>query len=86
MYNTIYGAWNRPVQPDAFKPDKKQFFTRIIALLSGAILIKSEGLLESQSSQKRIEHHFITADSISMVFIEVKKILTIGKSGLNIKR
>ena len=46
------------LQPDVFKPNKKQFlffffFVRIIALFGGAILIKTEGLLESQFSQKR---------------------------------
>jgi hypothetical protein len=47
---------------------------------------KPEGLLEGEFTKKgRIKHHFIAVDSVSTVFMEVKEILTLSKSGLDIK-
>ena len=61
-------------------------FNRIISLFRSTILNKPEGLLEDEFTKKgRIEHHFIAVDSVSIVFIEVKKVLTLGKSGLDVK-
>lgn len=42
--------------------------------------------MEGEFTKKgRIEHHFIVVESVSIVFMEVKKVLTVGKSGLDIK-
>ena len=39
----------------------------------------SEGLLNSEFTKRgRIEHHFYAMDSVSIVFIEVKKALRFG--------
>ena len=47
---------------------------------------KPEGFLEREFTKKgRIEHHFVAVDSVSIVFIEVKKAWTLGKSGLDVK-
>ncbi|KAL1965980.1 hypothetical protein VTN77DRAFT_4920 [Rasamsonia byssochlamydoides] len=61
-------------------------FNRIIGLFESIIINKPGGLLESEFSKKgRIEHHFVAVDAISIVFIEVKKILTTGKHALDTK-
>jgi hypothetical protein len=44
-----------------------------------------EGFLEGEFTKKRIKHHFIVADSVSTVFMEVKEISTMSKYGLDIK-
>lgn len=39
----------------------------------------------SSAKKGRIEHHFVAVDAISIIFIEVKKILTTGKHALDTK-
>jgi len=61
-------------------------FNKIICLFHSTIVNKPEGLLEGEFIRKgRIEHHFIAVDSVSIVFMEVGKVLTVGKCGLDIK-
>ncbi|KAN0073248.1 hypothetical protein V8E54_008468 [Elaphomyces granulatus] len=61
-------------------------FGRLVCLFQNTIVNKPEGLLESEFTRKgRIEHHFIAVESISIVFIEVKKVLAVGNAGLNMK-
>ncbi|KAN0070542.1 hypothetical protein V8E54_011411 [Elaphomyces granulatus] len=61
-------------------------FNKILCLFQSTIVNKPEGLLEGEFTKKgRIKHHFIAVDSVSTVFMEVKEILTLSKSGLDIK-
>jgi len=56
-----------------------------VCLFGGSVINKPEGLLDSEFSKKgRIEHHFYAMNSISIVFIEVKKTYTIGKARLDV--
>ena len=60
-------------------------FSEIICLFGNAVVNKPEGLLDSEFTKKgRIEHHFYAVNSVSIVFIEVKKALVIGKGKLNV--
>ncbi|OXV06001.1 hypothetical protein Egran_06231 [Elaphomyces granulatus] len=60
--------------------------TRSRFISSSTIVNKPEGLLGGEFTNKgRIKHHFIAVDSVSTVFMEVKEILTVSKSGLDIK-
>jgi hypothetical protein len=59
---------------------------RVVCPFQNTIINKPGGLLEREFTRKgRIEHHFIVVESISIVFIEVKKILAIRKAGLDMK-
>lgn len=55
-------------------------FSRIVSLFGHAVTNNPEGLLESEFAKKgRIEHHFIAVKSASIVFIQVKKTMFMGK-------
>ncbi|GAB1195341.1 hypothetical protein APSETT444_004599 [Aspergillus pseudonomiae] len=61
-------------------------FTRIVCVFNSIIVNKPETLLDAEFTRKgRIGHHFVALDSVSIVFIEVKKSWTMGKQGLDIK-
>ena len=54
-------------------------------LFGSAIVNKPEGLLEAEFTKKgRIEHHFYAMNSISIVFIEVKKAYAMGSGRLDV--
>ena len=56
-----------------------------MCLFGSAIINQPEGLLEAEFTKMgRIEHHFYVMDSISIVFIQVKKTYTIGKARLDV--
>jgi hypothetical protein len=60
-------------------------FSEIVCLFGNAVVNKPEGLLDAEFTKKgRIEHHFYAVSSISIVFIEVKKNLVVGKGKLDI--
>lgn len=49
------------------------------------VINKPEGLLDSDVTKKgRIEHHFYALDSISIVFLEVKKEMATGRARLDV--
>jgi hypothetical protein len=55
-------------------------FSRIVSLFGHAVTNNPEGLLESEFAKKgRREHHFIAVKSASIVFIEVKRTMLMGK-------
>jgi hypothetical protein len=55
-------------------------FSRIVSLFGHAVTNNPGGLLESEFAKKgRIEHHFIAVRSASIVFIQVKKTMFMGK-------
>ena len=54
-------------------------------LFGSAIVNKPEGLLEADFTKKgRIEHHFYAMNSISIVFIQVKKAYAMGSGRLDV--
>jgi hypothetical protein len=56
-----------------------------VYLFRSAIVNKPEGLLEAEFTKKgRIEHHFYAMNSISIVFIEVKKAYAMGSGRLDV--
>ena len=56
-----------------------------MCLFGSAVINKPEGLLEAEYTKKgRIEHHFYAMNSISIVFIEVKKEYTMGSGRLDV--
>ncbi|KKA23378.1 hypothetical protein T310_2632 [Rasamsonia emersonii CBS 393.64] len=55
--------------------DNEETRSRFLASLFNRIIAK----------KGRIEHHFVAVDAISIIFIEVKKILTTGKHALDTK-
>jgi hypothetical protein len=60
-------------------------FSEIVCLFGSTVVNKPEGFLDAEFTKKgRIEHHFFTVDLISIVFIEVKKTLVVGKGKLDI--
>jgi hypothetical protein len=62
-----------------------QFFPEIVCLFGSAVINKPEGLLDSEFTKRgRIEHHFYAMDSVSIVFIEVKKSCALGKGKLDV--
>src|SRR5205085_12047596 len=62
-----------------------QFFSEVVSLFGCAIINNPEGLLEAEFTKKgRIEHHFCSMNSVSIVFIEVKKNYVIGKGRLDV--
>jgi hypothetical protein len=61
------------------------FFSEVVALFRCAILNNPEGLLDAEFTKKeRIEHHFCSMNSVSIVFIEVKKTYAMGKGRLDV--
>jgi hypothetical protein len=56
-----------------------------VSLFGCAIINNPEGLLEAEFTKKgRIEHHFCSMNSVSIVFIEVKKTYVMGKGRLDV--
>ena len=73
--------------PHTFKFDTEylQIFSEIVCLFGSAVINQPEGLLEAEFTKMgRIEHHFYAMNSISIVFIEVKKELVIGRGRLDV--
>ena len=62
-----------------------QFFSEVVSLFGCAIINNPEGLLDAEFTKKgRIEHHFCSMNSVSIVFIEVKKTYVFGKGRLDV--
>jgi hypothetical protein len=62
-----------------------QFFSEVVSLFGCAIINNPEGLLDAEFTKKgRIEHHFCSMNSVSIVFIEVKKTYVMGKGRLDV--
>jgi hypothetical protein len=56
-----------------------------VCLFGSAVINQPEGLLEAKYTKKgRIEHHFYAMNSISIVFIEVKKTYAMGDERLDV--
>jgi hypothetical protein len=56
-----------------------------MALFGCAIINRPEGLLDAEFTKKgRIEHHFCCMNSVSIVFIEVKKSYVLGDGRLDV--
>ena len=56
-----------------------------MCLFGTAIINKPEGLLDAEFTKRgKIEHHFCSLSSVSIVFIEVKKTLVSGKAKLDV--
>jgi hypothetical protein len=56
-----------------------------VSLFGCAIINNPEGLLEAEFTKKgRIEYHFCSMNSVSIVFIEVKKTYVMGKGRLDV--
>ena len=56
-----------------------QFYSKIVALFGCAIINNPEGLLEAEFTKKgRIEHHFCSMNSVSIVFHRSQKDLHYG--------
>jgi hypothetical protein len=62
-----------------------QFFGQVVSLFGSAIINSPEGLLDAEFTKKgRIEHHFCSMNSVSIVFIQVKKAYVMGKGRLEV--
>jgi hypothetical protein len=62
-----------------------QFFSKVVSLFECAIINNPEGLLEAELTKKgRIEYHFCSMNSVSIVFIEVKKTYAMGRGRLDV--
>ena len=62
-----------------------QFFSEVVSLFGCAIINDPGGLLDAEFTKKgRIEHHFYSMNSVSIVFIEVEKIHVFGKGRLDV--
>jgi hypothetical protein len=60
-------------------------FSRVVGLFGNAIVNKPEAMLDSEFTKREgIEHHFYALRSVSVVFIEVKKVLVLGDGRLDI--
>ena len=56
-----------------------------MCLFGSAVINQPEGLLEAEYTKRgRIEHHFYAMNSISIVFIEVKKAEAMGSGRLDV--
>jgi len=56
-----------------------------VSLFGCAIINHPEGLLEAEFTKKgRIEYHFCSMNSVSIVFIEVKKTYAMGRERLDV--
>jgi len=56
-----------------------------VSLFGCAIINNPEGLLDAEFTKKgRIEHHFSSMNSVSIVFIEVEKTYALGKGRLDV--
>ncbi|KAJ5977690.1 hypothetical protein N7501_001032 [Penicillium viridicatum] len=83
---TQYGPLDAHENEEARSRFICSLFSRIVCLFKSVVVNKPETLLESEFTRRgRIEHHFISLDSVSVVFVEVKKTFTIGKAGLDVK-
>jgi len=70
---------------DSDREKKMQLFSEIVFLFGNIVVNKPEGLLDSEFTKRgRIEHLFYAVNSVSIVFIEVKKTLFVGKGKLDI--
>jgi hypothetical protein len=62
-----------------------QFFSEVVALFRCAIVNNPKGLLDAEFTKKgRIVYHFCSMNSISIVFIEVKKTYAMGEGRLDV--
>jgi hypothetical protein len=62
-----------------------QFFSEVVSLFGCAVTNNPEGLLEAEFTKKgRIEYHFCSMNSVSIVFIEVEKTYVMGKGRLDV--
>jgi hypothetical protein len=62
-----------------------QLFSEVVSLFGCAIINKPEGLLDAEFTKKgRIEYHFCSMNSVSIVFIEVEKAYVFGNGRLDI--
>jgi hypothetical protein len=62
-----------------------QFFSEVMSLFGCAIINNPEGLLEAEFTKKgRIKHHFCSMNSVSIIFIEVKKTYAMGRGRLDV--
>jgi hypothetical protein len=60
-------------------------FSEVVCLFGGSVINKLEGLLESEFTKRgRIEHHFYAMQSVSIIFIEIKKEYTSGTGRLDV--
>ena len=56
-----------------------------MSLFGCAIINNPEGLLDAEFTKKgRIEHHFCSMNSVSIIFIEVEKTYVMGKGRLDV--
>ena len=56
-----------------------------LCLFGSAVINKPEGLLDSEFTKRgRIEHHFCSMNSVSIVFIEAKKVYVLGDGRLDV--
>ena len=56
-----------------------------MCLFGTAIVNKPEGLLDAEFTKKgKIEHHFCSLSSVSIIFIEVKREFVLGKGKLDV--
>ncbi|KAL2864582.1 uncharacterized protein BJX67DRAFT_360907 [Aspergillus lucknowensis] len=86
LAETQYGPMSMHDNEEARSRYISVLFNRIIGVFGTAIVNKPEGLLDSRFSKRgRIEHHFVSLRSTSVVFIEVKRIWTLGKGRLDVK-
>jgi len=62
-----------------------QFYSEIVALFGCAVINRPEGLLDAEFTKRgRIEHHFCSMNSVSIVFIEAKKVYVLGDGRLDV--
>jgi hypothetical protein len=77
---TQYGLIDSHDNEEARSRFISSLFNRIVCLFKSIVVNKPETLLKSEFTRRgRIEHHFIVLDSVSIVFVEVKKNLDNGK-------
>lgn len=83
---TQYGPIDAHENEEAKSRFISSLFSRIVCLFNSIVVNKPGTLLESEFTRRgRIEHHFISLDTVGIVFVEVEKILTVGKSRLDLK-
>jgi hypothetical protein len=62
-----------------------QFFSEVVSLFRCAIINNLEGLLDAEFTKKgRIEYYFCFMNSVSIIFIEVKKTYAMGEGRLDV--
>ncbi|KAE8380167.1 hypothetical protein BDV26DRAFT_258102 [Aspergillus bertholletiae] len=83
---TQYGPLDFHDNEEARSRFISSLFVRIVCVFNSLVVNKPETLLEGEPTRKgRIEHHFVALDSVSIVFVEVKKTWTMGRQGLDAK-